>query len=62
MSEWKVLFDTNFWESVREDDPVVLACMEHYELDEAFSYSISRAHFLWDEGHADRPRSLLRER
>lgn len=21
MSEWKVLFDTNFWGSVREDDP-----------------------------------------
>ncbi|MGN0343519.1 MAG: hypothetical protein ACI4EC_00995 [Lachnospiraceae bacterium] len=36
-----------------ENDPVVLACMEHYGLEEAFSYSISRAHFLWDEGHAE---------
>ena len=36
-----------------ENDPVVLACMEHYQLDQSFSYSISRAHFLWDEGHID---------
>lgn len=36
-----------------ENDPVALACMEHYGLDEAFSYSISRAHFLWDEGHVE---------
>ena len=27
--------------------------MEHYGLDEAFAYSISRAHFLWDEGHVE---------
>ena len=53
MSEWKVLFDTNFWGSARENDPVVMACMEHYGLDEAFAYSISRAHFLWDEGHVE---------
>lgn len=38
---------------VPENDPVVMACMEHYGLDEAFAYSISRAHFLWDEGHAE---------
>ncbi len=36
-----------------ENDPVALACMKHYGLDEAFSYSISRAHFLWDEGHVE---------
>lgn len=36
-----------------ENDPVVLACMEHYGLDETFAYHISRAHFLWDEGHAE---------
>lgn len=36
-----------------ENDPVVMACMEYYGLDEAFAYSISRAHFLWDEGHVE---------
>lgn len=36
-----------------ENDPVALACMEHYGLDQSLSYSISRAHFLWDEGHVE---------
>lgn len=34
-----------------KNDPVALACMEHYGLDDTFAYHISRAHFLWDEGH-----------
>ena len=36
-----------------ENDPVALACMEHYQLDKLFSFSIFRAHFLWDEGHVE---------
>lgn len=36
-----------------EADPIALACVEHYRLDEAFAYSISRVHFLWDEGHVE---------
>ena len=36
-----------------ENDPVALACMEHYQLDQSISFSISRAHFLWDEGHVE---------
>lgn len=34
-----------------ENDPVALACMEHYGLDNCCAYHISRAHFLWDDGH-----------
>ena len=36
-----------------ENDPVALACMEHYQLDQSISFSISRAYFLWDEGHVE---------
>ena len=35
-----------------ENDEVVLDCVAHYQLDESFAYNITRAHFLWDEGHA----------
>lgn len=34
-------------------DPVEQACMEHYGLNPSLSYSITRAHFLWDEGHEE---------
>lgn len=34
-------------------DPVEQACMEHYGLELSLSYSITRAHFLWDEGHVE---------
>lgn len=33
------------------NDPLSLACMEHYQLDQNVAYTFSRAHFLWDEGH-----------
>ena len=43
--------DSDEAKTAANNDPVALSCMAHYGLDEAFAYSIFRAHFLWDEGH-----------
>lgn len=45
--------DLDIADSEVEHDPIEMACMEHYGLDQSFAHSISRAHFLWDEGHAE---------
>lgn len=36
-----------------DDDPDALSYVEHYCLDQSFSYSISRACYMWDEGHEE---------
>lgn len=36
-----------------DDDPEALSYIEHYCLDQSFSYSISRACYKWDEGHEE---------
>lgn len=39
--------------TAEDNDPDALPYVEHYCLDQSFSYSISRSCYLWDEGHEE---------